>query len=114
MSKRTLMPLHQTTGESPFVDNKEGNLYIVAEQLNESAGHQPVSLHAALALFGELVSFHVKKTAGSVSGQLSFGHRLTRKLDRLYRIILRCSRSSQRCEGIARAFNPWNVCPCHR
>ncbi|CAG8729445.1 3516_t:CDS:2, partial [Acaulospora colombiana] len=57
--------LIKATGESPFVDKKEGNLYIVAEQLNESTGHQPVSLHAALALFGELVSFHAKKAVGS-------------------------------------------------
>ncbi|PVG02378.1 hypothetical protein CPB86DRAFT_811469 [Serendipita vermifera] len=57
--------LIKATGESPFVDKKEGTVYIVAEQRNESAGHQPVSLHAALALFGDLVSFHAKKGTGS-------------------------------------------------
>ena len=57
----------KTTGKSPFVNENEGNLSITAKLSNSSSGHQPVSLHAALALFGDLSSFSANHDAGYVS-----------------------------------------------
>ena len=58
--------LVKATGESPLVNGREGNLSIAAEQAGESTSQQPVNLHAAFALFGELSSFHANQGVGSV------------------------------------------------
>lgn len=67
----------QSAGESLFVNPKEGNIAITAEQTMNSMNNapdsedeqkqQPISLHAALALFGELSSFSATESIGSAS-----------------------------------------------
>ncbi|KAG8851545.1 hypothetical protein FRB91_007759 [Serendipita sp. 411] len=49
--------LIKATGPSPFVNENEGDLCISAKLPNSSSESQPVNLHAALALFGELSAF---------------------------------------------------------
>ncbi|KIM30440.1 hypothetical protein M408DRAFT_285651 [Serendipita vermifera MAFF 305830] len=76
----TPLNLVKSTGESLFVNPSEGNLVITAEQPSTPKGRadgtsdgeqkqeeQPISLHAALALFGELSSFSSNEFVGSTT-----------------------------------------------
>lgn len=68
----TPQSLIKATGKSPFVNGSEGNLSITANLSNPPSGHQPVSLHAALALFGDLSSFSTKYNADHTTFDVSY------------------------------------------
>lgn len=114
-----LLIIMKATGESPFVNGREGNLSITADQQPNSNGQQPVSLHAALALFGELSSFVVNPGNNSVSlTVLTHDETLLGTpcgiLDYLPRLLLRCTRSDKCRKGTKRPLYIRHAGPCCR